>query len=57
MINTKTICDIMSTIAMCVTQNDDASIDYAYNHILRLTNNEEIADHAVAILLATNSKN
>ena len=57
MVNTKTICDIMSTIAMCVAQKDDASIDYAYNHILRLTNNEEIADHAVAIILAIDSNN
>lgn len=57
MLDTKTICDIMSTVAMCVAQNDDNSIEYAYNHILQLTNNKEIADHAVAIIVAIDSEN
>lgn len=57
MLDTKTICDVMSTVATSVAQNDDAAIEYAYNHILQLTNNEEIADHAVAIILAIDSNN
>ena len=42
----KDICDIISTIAMAVGNDNIANSEYVYNEILRLTNDEYIAEHA-----------
>lgn len=49
------ICNIISTIAMCASGDkidDVEKIKYCHDEILRLTNNEEIANHAADCIIA-----
>ena len=47
----KDICDIISTIAMAVGDSNITNSEYVYNEILRLTNDEDIAEHANAVAI------
>lgn len=47
----KDICDIISTIVMAVGDSNITNSEYVYNEILRLTNDEDIAEHANAVAI------
>lgn len=59
LIKTDDVCNIISTIAMCASDNtiDNAKrIAYCHDEIFRLTHNEEIATHAADCITAIITK-